>query len=553
MAKKTQTTFDAPSEALLCASCFSLLETQPFYSDAELENLHMETLSPSDITQTLNTILLSSSGIEDLFEGYLKDLRTPQTRHQSGMVFTPEQIVRTMVSQALKDRPVRIVDPGCGIGRFALRAADEARTMNHRLEIIAYDTDPLACLLLATIASIQKKDIKVIRGDFLEQSINTISGKTCFIGNPPYIRHHLLTQSQKDIGRHLAAKLKLNNWSALAGLHALFIVKCLCASKPGDTLCLLTGSEWLEVNYGKPLREAFSSDIGGGERLTVFPPDSTIFHNVMSTALVSIWKPGTNTQSVAIDLQPEGHEPSRHFSETRKSLHDKAKWSFFPGTTIRMPVVNGHAEQGLISLGELFKVSRGVATGNNAFFVLDENEASKLELTAFSMPVIARACDVPSATSSIECRNLHKRLLLPPDDMTTENDALREYILLGEEFGVPQGYVVSHRNPWWHISYRPAPLVATYMGRNRPRFALNPSGFPNLNTVHGLYPKVQLSQTQLVGIVAYLNTECLYGDSGRVYQGGLRKFEPHEMEHIRIPKSAVSIQRELHGSTRLSV
>lgn len=97
-------------------------------------------------------------------------------------------------------------------------------------------------------------------------------------------------------------------------------------------------------------------------------------------------------------------------------------------------------------------------------------------------------------------------------------------------------YICSHRSPWWHVGAKAPPIVATYMARQPPAFALNPDGMAILNVLHGLFPRVSLDQQQLLGLVRYLNTHRteLRGE-GRTYQGGLEKFEPREMEAIEVP------------------
>lgn len=74
----------------------------------------------------------------------------------------------------------------------------------------------------------------------------------------------------------------------------------------------------------------------------------------------------------------------------------------------------------------------------------------------------------------------------------------------------------------------------TYMGRKRPTFAMNRFGLPMLNVVHGLYPKVLRSERALEALTAYLNAHVLLED-GRMYAGGLVKFEPRETEAILVP------------------
>ena len=59
-----------------------------------------------------------------------------------------------------------------------------------------------------------------------------------------------------------------------------------------------------------------------------------------------------------------------------------------------------------------------------------------------------------------------------------------------------------------------------------------------LNVVHGLYPKVPLGERALKRLVTYLNENVRLED-GRMYAGGLVKFEPKEAEAIMVPPLSV--------------
>ena len=84
---------------------------------------------------------------------------------------------------------------------------------------------------------------------------------------------------------------------------------------------------------------------------------------------------------------------------------------------------------------------------------------------------------------------------------------------------------------------KPAPqIVVTYMGRRPPVFAVNTAGASIINVAHGLYPKVPLPENSVEQLVAWLNTNVSQ-NSGRVYAGGLTKFEPSEVARLRIPNA----------------
>lgn len=77
-------------------------------------------------------------------------------------------------------------------------------------------------------------------------------------------------------------------------------------------------------------------------------------------------------------------------------------------------------------------------------------------------------------------------------------------------------------------------VVVTYMGRRPPVFAINTAGASLINVAHGLYPKVELEAGALEWLVTWLNKN-ISQDSGRVYAGGLTKFEPSEVMRLQVP------------------
>ena len=72
------------------------------------------------------------------------------------------------------------------------------------------------------------------------------------------------------------------------------------------------------------------------------------------------------------------------------------------------------------------------------------------------------------------------------------------------------------------------------MARQPPRFVRNMANARLLNIAHGLYPRQALPDSVLDAFVSWLNKNVNVRD-GRTYAGGLTKFEPREVERIRVP------------------
>jgi hypothetical protein len=72
------------------------------------------------------------------------------------------------------------------------------------------------------------------------------------------------------------------------------------------------------------------------------------------------------------------------------------------------------------------------------------------------------------------------------------------------------------------------------MARRPPQFTLNACDARHINIAHGLYPRAAMPVAALMRLVSWLNKNIQTG-SGRTYSGGLTKFEPKEIERLRIP------------------
>jgi hypothetical protein len=101
--------------------------------------------------------------------------------------------------------------------------------------------------------------------------------------------------------------------------------------------------------------------------------------------------------------------------------------------------------------------------------------------------------------------------------------------------GAADSYIARHRRPWWRVRLRePPPILATYMARRPPAFVRNLAGARYLNIAHGIYPRELLPAGAIDGLAAFLRGSVVDG-LGRVYAGGLLKFEPGEMQRLPVP------------------
>ncbi len=462
-------------------------------------------------------------------------IRPAVRRRSAGTFYTPPSLVRPMVEWALGGRPQRLVDAGCGSGRFAAAAARR----NPDLEIVAVDLDPVATLLTrAALATLGFGRGRVLQQDYLTLTLDRIDGLTAFVSNPPYVRHHDLTPSQKAwaarAGRELGCHV-----SGLSGLHVYFYLATALWARPGDVGCFVTSAEWLDVRYGAAVRDLLLNGLGG-RALHMVDARATPFEAVQATAVVTCFSVGASPESIRMRLIRSPLEMGS--LDQGKSLPRAAFGGTDRWTSLLRRPGNWAEEDQVVSLGSIARVHRGLVTGANSFFILTRGRARELGLLRWCRPAITAAQEILEARGDLRDTPDRKLLLDVPRDVDRSAfPDLDAYLKLGETCAngisaVAEGYICRHRRPWWYLGVQePPPIVATYMARQAPAFATNRDGLALVNIGHGVYPLEKMGWAALDRLVSQLNTARNgFQGLGRTYQGGLEKFEPREMESLPV-------------------
>lgn len=477
---------------------------------------------------------------DDPLGNALSTIRSPEVRRATGATYTPPAIVNAMVMWAADEAttPVRIVDPGTGSGRYLMAAAAQFK----RAALVGVEIDPLAALLLRANASVLgfADRLTLMLEDYRAVTLPKVNGPTLYIGNPPYVRHHDITPTWKNWFANNATMQGFKA-SKLAGLHIHFFLKTRELAQPGDFGAYITAAEWLDVKYGSILRKMLADGLGGAS-LHVIDPKAQPFADALTTGAITCFKVGNRPQQFTVrtveslaDLAPLSKGAPINWGD----LSAQPRWSFF---------VRGEATHapGMIELGELFSVHRGQVTGNNAAWI--ENAEMQGVPERFLRPTVTRARELIATGSALtDPRKLRRVLDLPVDldELTsTEQQAVQRFLRWAKRAGVDKGYIANYRRAWWAVQLRdPPPIFSTYMARSAPTFVRNRAKASYINIAHGLYPRAPMTDGQLNSVVAHLRKHVTT-EGGRIYAGGLVKFEPRDLERLRIPALD-----QLHGDT----
>jgi adenine-specific DNA-methyltransferase len=473
-----------------------------------------------------------AQGADPLGDAFCR-VRTAEVRRRQGATYTPAAIVDAMLAWAASrpSAPRRIIDPGVGSGRFLVAAgrrfADAA--------LIGVDVDPLAAMLARAhvAAAGMSQRTEIVLGDYRSLDMPRIHGCTLYLGNPPYVRHHLIEPAWKAWLTRAAEDIGLRA-SQLAGLHVHFFLATALKVRSGDIGAFITSSEWLDVNYGRLLRQLLTGPLCS-QSVTLIEPTARPFPDAATTGAIATFEVGSRTRSVKLRrvhsvAQLNERPLDRGRLVRRERLARAHRWT---------PLIRGARQfrEGFVELGELCRVHRGQATGSNKMWIAGPHAAGLPASVLFACVTRARELLMAGRTLA-DPEPLRRVIDLPADlDGFAAGDRARIEALLAraKAMGIDQGYIAKHRKAWWSVGLRDAaPILMTYMARRAPAFVRNLAGARHLNIAHGIYPRERLSGAALDALAAFLSQTVTQAE-GRTYAGGLTKFEPKEVERLLVP------------------
>lgn len=494
--------------------------------------------------------------------------KTALERNILGQFATPTVLAREILAYGLSllpgDKPVRFLDPALGTGAF-FSALLETRK-NKPLSIAkGYEIDTHYGLPARELWA--DKGLKVELTDFTRATPQS-PGFNLLICNPPYVRHHHLESSEKlrlQKKSKGAAGIEL---SGLAGLYCHFLALSHHWMSGGGIAGWLIPSEFMDVNYGGELKRYLLKEVTL-LRIHRFDPNNVQFDDALVSSAVVWFKKEKPPAGHTVEFTYGGTHAAPMISRriSSEELVKEAKWTRFPRLKIR-------AKTKAPVLSDFFDIRRGVATGNNKFFILSREKIKELQLPMECFrPILPSPRYITTNEIAGDAQGnprlsqalflLHCRL--PEQEVRRRYPTLWRYLKTGKK-EVAAGYLCKSRRLWYLQEERKStPFVCTYMGREdspaaRPfRFLLNHSQAITANTYLMLYPKPEVArhiaeQPKLIrpiwGALNEITTESFITE-GRVYGGGLHKIEPREMAklpagHIKNLLKEASAPANLH-------
>lgn len=471
-----------------------------------------------------------------------------------GGYYTPADIATFLARWVVASGARRVLEPSAGDGAFvhALAAVGGSSLR----ELVACELlESEAVQARAAAASLTGVDATVNTGDFLEWSQGQLTGGPSFdgvVGNPPFIRYQYLDSTLQDRAEKIIRGFGLR-FTKHTNAWVPFIVASLALLRPGGRLAMVVPAELLHVLHAQSVRDYLIRECSD---VWVLDPEE-------------IWFEGTLQGVVLLFAEKRKPAPGRRFG--RVSIQQVRGRSFLqrdpqevllgggvatPGEVLpgkwMLALLNQRQRSLLLDLedrdrvsrfSDVAKVSVGIVTGANKFFLVPDSTVDEFGLHDFAYPMFGRSKHVPGVIYDDDVHEANKAAGRPTNFIYFNGTARNElqggplkYVESGENQRLHTRYKCRIRSPWFTVpSVFTAPVGMLKRSHDYPRLVLNAAGAYTTDTAYRIVPKTMPADQLVFSFVNSL-TALTAELEGRHYGGGVLELVPSEINRLLVPR-----------------
>lgn len=549
----------------------------------------------------------------DFIGSVYEELIPQEQRWRLGQFRTPTHLADLISELAVEHPDETVLSPGVGAGSILSAVSDAKHELGADVplaDIIGVDISSMSTLMGGVAFDAHETTgIPDIRTrDFFDVDPGDMPNVDCVVMNPPYTKHHELEPEEKRSLNNTSSSATGQSFSLLSPLYVYFTVHASTFVDAGDRVVLLTPAEILTTEYGQDWKQFLMDTFAIRGFILYDQNGKSQFSEANTTSLITVLdKPDSTTNQehgttfvkvtdeAAIDelvhcidseLPAESFDTQWGYVQSipQSSLNPTNDWD------VHFDEDDIVVDDQLVTFNEIATVNRGIATGQNSFFCLNDDERvgeasgeSWVIEEKYLAPVIRKAQHVPyydyreADWVDQRDRGLEVWLLYHLDNITwdstyfeqeisdetttqqqLESTALDSSVNVGEQYltdeerrvvsylkyGMRQSnpphetHLAQRRVNWYEVERKPSPdVVYTSMSRGRGRFVYNQMRAKNLNNMHGIYFTVDLNDQEIKALLAYLNSDfvdTIVKRNGRTLSTGMSKVEPGDLKHIPV-------------------
>jgi len=476
---------------------------------------------------------------------------------------TPPELAQQIAAYAVEqlresEFPIQFGDPAVGTGAF-YSALLQVLPRSKIASAIGVDINDRQ--VAAAHWRWSHQGMQVMRGDYLH--MGSLPLRTLILANPPYLRHQSIPAPYKKELCERSSVVSGYRVSGRSGLYVYFLLLSHAWMRPDALAAWLIPSEFMQTAYGQALRQYLTEKVQL-LRIHQFGHEDPQFENVKVLPAVVVFR-NRRASAAGEVLFTVGGGMRRPMVSQRVPLAKLARQSrwIIPGRQV------ASRERSHLKIGDLFSIKRGIATGANAFFVMERSVARDRGIPeAFLKPLLPNARSLKTDVVE-DCGDGYPRLSpqmclldsdVPESVIRRRFPRVSRYLSTATHLGIRNRNLIRSRTPWYKQERRePAIFLCTYMGRRRRghvpiRFVWNKSRAVATNTYLLLYPRAGMEvllrepeNAQRVFALLQRAARESMGESWRMHGEGLVKIEPGELGRVALPSDASWLDRGVTG------
>lgn len=466
------------------------------------------------------------------------------SRKLRGGYYTPGLIGEFLASWAVRNRSDRVLEPSCGDGALVEPVAKRLTSDGEVVAVELFEEEAIKA------RARNGANATFVIGDVFTwwDSREHEASFDAVVGNPPFIRYQdFPDEFRSPAFQHMREEGM--NPTRLANAWLPFVVLATRSLRRGGRLALVLPAELMQVGYAAELRQYLTRKFS---ELHIITFRKMVFEGIQQEVILvlGVRQDCTSAQINVIELNTASDLSNLDLDEGRSVEinleHASEKWTQYYLSQREIGLLRALASDNAIPRLNIYgDVNVGIVTGRNSFFVLTKEEASRLGVLQWCIPLVGRSFQIPGLILSQSdwnaLYNANKKVLLLNVEIRNRRDLppqVLNYVVKGEQLGYHQGYKCSIRLPaWWRVPSRWVPEA--FMLRqiyDAPRIVANEATAMCTDTIHRVRLKPGVSATQVAAASVNSMTFAFAEIMGRSYGGGVLELEPREAINLPFPK-----------------